>query len=125
MDNMSQEKVNKYKEEKANRKANMRKDRMKSMVRRTILLVLSVALVGWVGFSAYDTWQNNRPRDMVTVNYESITDYLQTLADDVEVEPDVEDVEPEGEADSDVEDEVEPEDNVDSDDGDEPDEDEE
>ena len=83
---MSQEKVNRYKEEKANRKALLRKERIKSMVRKIILLVLSVALVGWVGFSAFYTWENNRPRDMVTVNYDSITGYLQSLADTEEID---------------------------------------
>ena len=83
---MSQEKVNRYKEEKANRKANLRRDRFKNMVRRLVVLVLSLALVVWVLYSAVDTYQANRPRDMVTVNYESLFDYLQALAD-AEVEP--------------------------------------
>jgi cytoskeletal protein RodZ len=84
--NMSQEKVNRYKEEKANRKAIMRKERMKNMIRKILLLVLSVALIGWIGFSAFITWQENRPRDMVTVNDESITEYLQSLAEVAEDE---------------------------------------
>jgi len=79
---MSQEKVNRYKEEKANRKANLRRDRFKNMIRRLVVLVLSVALVGWVVYSAVDTYQANRPRDMVTVNYESITNYLQALTEE-------------------------------------------
>ena len=78
---MSQEKVNRYKEEKVNRKANLRRDRFKNMVRRLVVLVLSLALVAWVVYSAVDTYQANRPRDVVTVNYESITDYLQALAE--------------------------------------------
>ena len=81
---MSQEKVNRYKEEKANRKANLRRDRFKSMVRRLVVLVLTLALVSWVVISAINTYQANRPRDMVTVNYESVLNYLQALA---EVEP--------------------------------------
>jgi len=89
---MSQEKVNRYKEEKANRKAILRKERIKSMVRKIILLVLSVALVGWVGFSAYYTWENNRPRDMVTVNYDSITGYLQSLVETEELDMEIEEI---------------------------------
>ena len=85
---MSQEKVNRYKEEKANRKANLRRDRIKNMVRKIVVLVLSIALVGWVLISAIDTYQANRPRDMVTVNYGSIFDYLQALAD-AEAEPEI------------------------------------
>jgi len=78
---MSQEKVNRYKEEKAKRKANLRRDRLKNMIRRLVVLVLSIALVGWVVYSAVDTYQANRPRDMVTVNYESIFGYLQALTE--------------------------------------------
>jgi hypothetical protein len=121
---MSQEKVNRYKEEKANRKAKIRRDRFKSMVRKLILLVLSVALVGWVAYSAVVTYQANRPRDMVTVNYESITDYLQALGEDFAEETPVEifddaDLEGEGEAETEEEDgaEVEGEDDAEGDDG--------
>ena len=89
---MSQEKVNRYKEEKANRKAILRKERIKSMVRKIILLVLSVALVIWVGYSAHYTWENNRPREMVTVNYDSFTAYLQTLVETEEPELDIEEI---------------------------------
>jgi hypothetical protein len=105
---MSQEKVNRYKEEKANRKAKIRRDRFKSMVRKLILLVLSVALVGWVAYSAVVTYQANRPRDMVTVNYESITDYLQALGEEIAGETpadifDDADLEGEGEAETEEE----------------------
>jgi len=115
---MSQEKVNRYKEEKANRKAILRKERMKSMVRKIILLVLSVALIGWVGFSAYYTWENNRPRDMVTVNYDSITDYLQSLAETEELDLQMEEVsldDNEDEENGEVEDEEEAEEETEED----------
>ena len=83
---MSQEKVNRYKEEKINRKAKLRRERIKGMIRKIVVLTLSLALVGWVVYSAVDTYQANRPRDMVTVNYESITDYFQTVQDEMEAE---------------------------------------
>ena len=41
---MSQEKVDRYKKEKANRKQTMRKERMMSIVRKTVLAVVAVAL---------------------------------------------------------------------------------
>ena len=112
---MSQEKVNRYKEEKARRKEKLRKERFKSMVRKLVVLVLSLALVGWVVFSAVDTYQANRPRDTVTVNYEGVTNYLQALQDeiaamdaDVEVETEAEE---EAEAEVNGEDGEEVEDN--------------
>ena len=76
---MSQEKVNRYKEEKANRKKIMRKERMKAIVRRVCLLVFSVALVGWVGYSAIDSHQRNMDREVVEVNFDSIMNYMDEI----------------------------------------------
>ena len=45
---MSQEKVDKYKKEKANRKQIMRKERMMGIVRKAVLSVVAIALVGWI-----------------------------------------------------------------------------
>ena len=49
---MSQEKVDKYKQEKANRKQNMKKEKVKQAFRRVVVGVLGFALVGWLGYSA-------------------------------------------------------------------------
>ena len=89
---MSQEKVNRYKEEKANRKEILRRERRNSLIRKIVFAVVSVALVVWIGFSAYYTHMENRDREMVVVNFDGITDYLESLtAEELEVESDVED----------------------------------
>lgn len=77
---MSQEKVAKYKEEKANRKAIMKKQKRAKVLRNSIAGVVLVAVVGWVGYSAVDFYLENRPRTEVEVDYNAITDYQQGLS---------------------------------------------
>lgn len=78
---MSQEKVNRYKEEKANRKQTMKKQRMMNVVRKCILVVAGVALIGWIGFSAYATHEATKEREIATINYEAIDTYTNSLAE--------------------------------------------
>lgn len=77
---MSQEKVAKYKEEKANRKAIMKKQKRAKILRSSIAGVVLVAVVGWIGYSAVDFYLENRPRTEVEVDYTAITDYQQGLS---------------------------------------------
>lgn len=76
---MSQEKVDRYKKEKANRKQIMRKQKMMNAVRKMVLGVLALVLVGWLGFSAWGTYQESQPREVVEVNYDAIDSYLNQL----------------------------------------------
>lgn len=76
---MSQEKVNKYKEEKANRKEIMKKEKNKRTVRRVVAGVCGVVLAVWLGYSAVNVYQNSRPREAVEVNYDALTEYQQEL----------------------------------------------
>jgi len=76
---MSQEKVNKYKEEKANRQQAMRKERMMSFVRKAVLVVVAAALVGWIGHSAVVTYINAQPRQVAEVNFDAVSNYLTEL----------------------------------------------
>lgn len=78
---MSQEKVDRYKKEKANRKQIMRKERMMSIVRKAVLTVVAVALVAWLGYSAYDIHESNQERAVAEVNYSAVTDYLNGLSE--------------------------------------------
>ena len=48
---MSQAKVEKYKEQKANRKQTMKKEKIQRIVRNSIAAVVVVAALGWVGYS--------------------------------------------------------------------------
>ena len=76
---MSQEKVNKYKEEKANRKETMKKAKRATLVRNVITSVVLVVAIGWVGYSGVTYIIRHRPRPEVDVNYTAIDDYVQSL----------------------------------------------
>ena len=67
---MSQKKVDQYKKEKANRKQTMRKERVMGVVRTCAVTVVALALVGWLGFSAYDSYMSNQERPTVEINYD-------------------------------------------------------
>lgn len=76
---MSQAKVDRYKKEKANRKQNMRKEKTKQVFRRVVVGVLGLALIGWLGYSAYNVYDTNRPKQTAEVDYTAITDYQSNL----------------------------------------------
>lgn len=81
---MSQEKVDRYKQEKANRKQIMRKQRMVNFVRKGVLALVALALIGWLGYSAYDMYESGKERVVAEVNYDSVTDYLNSLTTETE-----------------------------------------
>lgn len=76
---MSQEKVNRYKEEKSNRKQNIVKEKRKRTLNKVVGVLLAVVIVGWVGYSAVDLYQSSQPREQVEVDYTAVSDYLQSL----------------------------------------------
>ena len=53
---MSQAKVDRYKEEKANRKKVMRKEKVANRLRKCAVAVVAAALVVWIGYSAYNMY---------------------------------------------------------------------
>lgn len=81
---MSQEKVNKYKQDKANRKEIMKKEKMQHMVRRLVVAVCGLALVVWLGYSAYNVYEANQTKETVAVDYDAIMEYQSDLNDTVE-----------------------------------------
>ena len=76
---MSQEKVDRYKQEKANRKKIMKKQRLMSVLRKTVLSLVALALVGWIGYSAYDTYDSNKERKVAEINYDALNTYINGL----------------------------------------------
>ncbi len=77
---MSQEKVDRYKQEKANRKQTMRKQKAMGIVRKLILAVVAIALVGWLGYSAFDIYESGKERVVAEVNYDAVTNYLNNMS---------------------------------------------
>ena len=76
---MSQAKVDRYKKEKANRKQIMRKQKMMNFVRKAVLSLAALALIGWLGYSAWDMYESGKERVVAEVNYDSVTEYLNNL----------------------------------------------
>ena len=90
---MSQEKVDRYKQEKVNRKQIMRKQKLMNNMRKGVLVVVALALIGWLGYSAYDIYVNynlavqagitvsriDEERTVSEVNYDAVSDYLNGL----------------------------------------------
>ena len=44
-----------------------------------VMIVLAVALVGWIGYSAFRVYEDSRPVETAEVNYNAITDYETSL----------------------------------------------
>ena len=78
---MSQEKVDRYKQEKANRKKIMHKQRVMGVLRKCVLGLAGLALIGWLGYSAYDMYESGRKRVVAEVDYTSVTDYVESLTE--------------------------------------------
>ena len=76
---MSQEKVNKRKEEKRNRKKIMQKEKRERMLASVLGVVIAAAIVGWAGFSIYSRVEANKPISYTEVNIDAITDYMSGL----------------------------------------------
>ncbi len=78
---MSQEKVDRYKKEKANRKQIMRRQKIMNYVRTAIVGVVAVVIVGWVGFSAYRTYDENRETESVSIDYSALDNLETSIAE--------------------------------------------
>jgi cell division septal protein FtsQ len=77
---MSQQKVDRYKEEKASRKEALKKQKQRRLLRQTVMAVIIVALLGWVGYSAVGIYQDSRPRQVEEVSFDAIHNYVNNLS---------------------------------------------
>lgn len=80
---MSQEKVDKYKEYKANKKKIWKREKMMHRLEMSIIAVVCVAFIGWVGFSIYDKAVNTDEAvaaETVELDTGAIDDYLTSLS---------------------------------------------
>lgn len=76
---MSQEKVDRYKKEKANRKQIMRKEKMTNLLRKCVVGIVGLILVGWIGYSAYGTYESSKPKEEVQIDYSAFDDLQNRL----------------------------------------------
>lgn len=79
---MSQEKVTKYKEEKANRKDAVKKQKRAKFIRNSVMGVLLIAIIGWVGYSAVISYQESKPRQEAEIDYTAIDEYINGLSEE-------------------------------------------
>ena len=77
---MSQEKVDKYKKEKANRKQIMRREKMANLLRKCVVGIVGLILVGWIGYSAYGTYESSKPKEEVQIDYTAVNELQDRLA---------------------------------------------
>ena len=79
---MSQEKVNRYKEEKANRKELLAKEK-KQAVTKVCAGVIALALVCWIGYSVYD--MATRPdTSTIEMDASALDSYLSSMGTETE-----------------------------------------
>lgn len=78
---MSQEKVDRYKEQKANRKQIMKKEKRKNLIRRCIITMCGLLLVVWVGYSAYNVYDSGKEPEKVQIDYRAFDDFSQKITE--------------------------------------------
>ena len=76
---MSQAKVDRYKEEKKNRKQTIKKEKRNRILARTIGVVVVAAIVCWIGFSGYSYYQEKKPMTKTELSTTALSDYLSGL----------------------------------------------
>ena len=79
---MSQEKVDKYKEYKANKKKIWKKEKMLHRLEMSVIAVVCVVFIGWVGFSVYDKAVNTDEAiaaNAVELDTGAIDDYISSV----------------------------------------------
>ena len=57
----------------------MRKQKLMNNMRKGVLVVVALALIGWLGYSAYDIYESGKERTVSEVNYDAVSDYLNGL----------------------------------------------
>lgn len=78
---MSQAKVDRYKQEKANRKQTLKKEKMQKILRRCAAAVVAVALIAGFGYSGYNIYESKKPKEEISVDYSAMTSLSQALSE--------------------------------------------
>lgn len=77
---MSQEKVNRYKEEKKNRKAIQARKKRNALLAKLCGGVIALALVVWLGYSAVDSYQTKQNSQPVTVDTSALDEFMADIS---------------------------------------------
>lgn len=76
---MSQAKVDRYKEEKKNRKKIMAKEKRIRIAGYTAGCLVIAAIIGWAGYYGYNAYEASKPMETIYANLDSVTDYMSSL----------------------------------------------
>lgn len=79
---MSQEKVDRYKEQKKNKKAIQAKKKREAMLMKICGGLIVLALVCWIGYSAVDSYQTRQNSRPVTADTTALDDYMNSLTEE-------------------------------------------
>ena len=79
---MSQKKVDKYKQQKANRAKIMKHERLMHRLEMAAIAVVAVALLGWFGFSVYSRMQQDKPAKEYVLDTNALDSYMNELVAD-------------------------------------------
>ena len=80
---MSQEKVDRYKQEKAKRKQTLKREKIKKNILSVVGTIACIAIVGWIGYSGYGYFQAQKAANptQTEVDLNALNDYLEGLSD--------------------------------------------
>lgn len=77
---MSQAKVDQKKELKANRKKIVAREKRQRIAAMVCGWVVLIAVVGWAGYSVYNSYEQNKPMETIYANLDAINDYTSSLS---------------------------------------------
>ena len=79
---MSQQKVDRYKKQKNDREKIQRREKWELRLEKLAIAVVCIAMVGWIGYSAYDlvTREDPNAEQEVVMDVTALTDYLSSLS---------------------------------------------
>ena len=46
--------------------------------------MVALVLVGWIGYSAYNTYESKKPKEEVEIDYSAVTDFQQGMSEAAE-----------------------------------------
>ena len=77
---MSQEKVDRYKKQKANRDKIIKREKREKFIVKLAGILIAIALVGWVGFSGYKQFYKETSKTY-SIDTAAVDNYLNSMYD--------------------------------------------
>lgn len=76
---MSQAKVDRYKEQKKNRKQILKRQKRNRFLAYSAATVIAAGIIGWAGYSVYQVYDENRPETYTEVDMTALNDYYNNM----------------------------------------------